>query len=133
MRKSSLFIAFGSIVVIAVLPRCGDGTTDCTQTSTCPSEAGDGPPPLSCDTSKDPKDAPGCLDDRVGVFVNGAQGNDNATGTKAAPFQTIGKALASLGALTRVYVCEGTYAEDVGVGEETDSDRRFFIRYTIGF
>jgi len=119
MRNPSLFIAFGSIVVVALLPRCGDGTTDCTQTSTCPSEAGDGPPPLSCDTSKDPKDAPGCLDDRVGVFVS-PTGNDTNPGTKALPFQTIGKALSSVGALTRVYVCEGTYSEDVAMTPPVD-------------
>ncbi len=119
MRKSSLFIAFGSLVILAFAPRCGSGTTDCTQTSTCPSDASDGPPALSCDTTKDPKDAPGCLDDRVGVFVS-PTGSDTGTGTKAAPFQTIGKALTSVGALTRVYVCEGTYSEDVTIAPPVD-------------
>src|SRR2546421_9839903 len=109
MRNPSLFILFGSLLVVAFVPRCGDGTQDCTQTSTCPSDASDGPPPLSCDTTKDPKDSPGCLDDRVGVFVDGATGKDSNPGTKLQPFQTIGKALTSTGALTRVYVCEGTY------------------------
>lgn len=119
LRKPSLFVVFGSLVIVAFAPRCSSGTQDCTQTSTCPSDASDGPPPLSCDTTKDPKDAPGCLDDRVGVFVSAA-GSDNNPGTKALPFQTIGKALASTGALTRVYVCEGTYAEDVSIAAPVD-------------
>jgi hypothetical protein len=119
MRKSSLFIAFGSVLVVAFLPRCGNGGSDCTQTSTCEAGAPDGPPPLSCDTTKDPKDAPGCLDDRVGVFVS-ATGSDTNAGTKAAPFATIGKALSSVGALTRVYVCEGTYSEDVSITPPVD-------------
>lgn len=120
MRKPSLFIAFGSLVIVAVLPQCGNGTTDCTQTSTCPSDASDGPPALNCDTTKDPKDQPGCLDDRVGVFVDGANGKDSNAGTKEAPFQTIGKALGSVGALTRVYVCEGIYPEDVAITPPVD-------------
>jgi hypothetical protein len=119
LRKPSLFVLFGSLVVVAFAPRCSNGTQDCTQTSTCPSDASDGPPPLSCDTTKDPKDAPGCLDDRVGVFVS-ATGSDTNPGTKAAPFATIGKALTSVGALTRVYVCEGTYAEDVAIAAPVD-------------
>jgi hypothetical protein len=120
MRKPSLFIAFGSLLVVAFLPRCGNGTTDCTQTSTCPSDASDGPPALNCDTAKDPKDQPGCLDDRVGVFVDGANGKDTNAGTKEAPFQTIGKALATTGTLTRVYVCEGIYPEDVAITPPVD-------------
>jgi hypothetical protein len=120
MRNSSLFVLFGSLLIVAFVPRCGDGTTDCTQTSTCPSDASDGPPPLTCDTTKDPKDAPGCLDDRVGVFVDGALGKDANPGTKELPFQTIGKALTGVGALTRVYVCEGTYSEDVTITPPVD-------------
>ncbi|HEX4514571.1 MAG TPA: hypothetical protein VH054_13565, partial [Polyangiaceae bacterium] len=120
MRNSSLFVLFGSLVIVTFVPRCGDGTTDCTQTSTCPSDASDGPPPLTCDTTKDPKDAPGCLDDRVGVFVDGALGKDANPGTKELPFQTIGKALTGVGALTRVYVCEGTYSEDITITPPVD-------------
>jgi len=120
MRKTPvLFFFFGSLGLLAVAPQCSGGSSDCTQTSTCPQEGGDGPPPLSCDTSKDPKDDPGCVDDRVGVFVS-PTGSDTNPGTKSAPFQTIGKALASVGALTRVYVCEGTYAEDVAIMTPVD-------------
>src|SRR6185312_2586199 len=119
MTKSHVFVFFGSALVIALVPRCSSSPQDCTQTSTCPQEGGDGPPPLVCDTSKDPKDDPGCLDDRVGVFVSPA-GSDSNAGTKEAPFQTIGKALASVGTLTRVYLCEGTYAEDVSIAPPVD-------------
>ncbi len=120
LRKPSLFVLFGSLVVVTFAPRCSNGTQDCTQTSTCPSDASDGPGPLSCDTTKDPKDAPGCLDDRVGVFVDSILGKDTNPGTKAAPFQTIGKALSSTGTLSRVYVCEGTYAEDIAIAAPID-------------
>lgn len=120
MRNPSLFVLFGSLVIVAFVPRCGNGTTDCTQTSTCPSDASDGPPPLNCDTTKDPKDQAGCIDNRVGVFVDAANGKDTNAGTKEAPFQTIGKALTGVGALTRVYVCEGAYPEDVAIAAPVD-------------
>jgi hypothetical protein len=120
MRKSSLFVLFGGLVIVAFAPRCGGGGSDCTQTSTCPSDASDGPPPLSCDMTKDPKDQTGCLDNRVGVFVDAANGKDSNAGTKEAPFQTIGKALTSTGSLTRVYVCEGIYPEDVSITPPVD-------------
>ena len=121
MRKTHLLVfLFGSASLFALAaPQCSGGSSDCTQTSTCPQEGGDGPPPLVCDTTKDPKDDPGCIDDRVGVFVS-PTGSDANAGTKAAPFQTIGKALASVGTLTRVYVCEGTYGEDVSMAPPVD-------------
>jgi hypothetical protein len=119
MRKTHVLFFFAPIGILALAPRCGGGSSDCTQTSTCPSEASEGPPPLVCDMTQDPKNAPGCLDDRVGIFVS-PTGSDTNAGTKAAPFQTIGKALASVGSLTRVYVCEGTYAEDVTIAAPVD-------------
>ncbi|HEY1959033.1 MAG TPA: hypothetical protein VGH28_25645 [Polyangiaceae bacterium] len=119
MNKSHVFLFVGSALVLAIVPKCSSSPDDCTQTSTCPQEGGDGPAPLVCDTTKDPKDALGCLDDRVGVFVS-PSGSDTNPGTKAAPFQTIGKALTSVGTLTRVYVCEGTYAEDVSIAPPVD-------------
>ncbi len=119
MAKTHLFVFFGSVVVLAVAPRCSSTPEDCTQTSTCVSDASNEPAPLVCDMTKDPKDEAGCVDDCVGVFVS-PTGSDTNAGTKAAPFQTIGKALASAGALTRVYVCEGTYAEDVSIAAPVD-------------
>ncbi len=43
--KSSAFVVFGSLLVVAFAPRCSNGTQDCTQTSTCTADASDGPPP----------------------------------------------------------------------------------------
>lgn len=72
-----------------------------------------------CDMTMDPKGQPGCLDNRVGIFVS-PMGSDTNPGTKAAPMLTIGHAIASVGMLTRVYVCEGTYAEDISFAPPAD-------------
>jgi hypothetical protein len=103
----------------------GDGST--TTTSSCdgdastPSEAGvplnEAGQPLSCDSSKDPKDSAGCVDDALGVFVDGSGGDDANPGTKAKPLKTIGKAVASAEAAkkSRVFVCEGLYGENLTI------------------
>lgn len=114
------FFLVGSASVVAIAPQCGGGgSTDCTQTSTCPSDAADGPPPLNCNMSADPKDSLGCVDDRVGIFVS-PMGSDMNPGTKEAPVQTIAKGLSIVGMLTRVYVCAGTYAENISLAPPAD-------------
>ncbi len=114
------FFLVGSASVLAIAPQCGGGgSTDCTQTSTCPSDAADGPPPLNCNMSADPKDSLGCVDDRVGIFVS-PMGSDMNPGTKEAPVQTIAKGLSIVGMLTRVYVCAGTYAENISLAPPAD-------------
>lgn len=72
----------------------------------------DGPSiPPGCDTPTDPtKNAEKCLVDAFGAFVS-PSGNDTNPGTRAAPFLTVGKALAS--AKPRVVLCEGEYTESV--------------------
>ena len=74
----------------------------------------DGAPdaPPGCDLGKEPKDSPACVSDAVGVFVS-PMGIDTNPGTKQSPVKSIGKALSLVGSKPRVYVCEGTYAEDV--------------------
>jgi hypothetical protein len=77
------------------------------------SDGGDG---FVCDPKKHPKDDPCVLGEPYGVFVaaqaNG--GNDAAgDGSRASPYATIGTALQHLGGKTRVYVCNGDYAEQV--------------------
>jgi hypothetical protein len=69
-------------------------------------------PPAGCDPAAEPKDAPKCVVSNYGVFVD-ATGVDTNAGTKDAPLKTIGAALGKLAGKTRVYVCEGTYAEHV--------------------
>ena len=69
--------------------------------------------PPGCNPDVDPKDSPACVADSFGIFVDAANGNDTNAGTKEAPVKTIGAALGKVGSLTRVYVCEGTYLEDL--------------------
>jgi len=118
MKKRIAFV-LATIGVASLATRCDSGSSDCTQTSTCPQEAGPDVAPLSCDMTKDPKDDPGCVDDRVGIFVS-ASGSDTNAGTKEAPVQTIAKALSLTTTLKRVYACAGTYAEDVSLSATTD-------------
>lgn len=60
---------------------------------------------------------PACLNDAKAFFVS-PQGNDSGEGTKAQPFKTLGAALGKVSSdKKRIYVCEGTYDEDVRLTE----------------
>ena len=87
--------------------------------STIPDAKTDGdPPPPGCDTPTDPlKNPETCLVESFGVFVSSG-GSDSNDGSKAKPFKTIGKALAS--GKDRVVVCEGTYAESVEIKADVE-------------
>jgi len=82
------------------------GTTDA---------AGDVVVPQNCDLTADITQSPACVDDGIGVFVDATSGSDTNTGSKANPFKTIGKAIVAAGAKPRIYLCDGTYAEDVSI------------------
>ena len=79
----------------------------------------------SCDPTKDPKDEPCVLDGAYGVFVASAGGDAGAgsvgsgvagsDGTAERPYASIGQALANLAGKSRVYVCNGVYAEQVSI------------------
>ncbi|MGO9836459.1 MAG: hypothetical protein ACLP1X_19845, partial [Polyangiaceae bacterium] len=79
----------------------------------------------SCDPTKDPKDDPCVLDGAYGVFVASAGGDAGAEslgsgvavpdGTAERPYASIGQALANLAGKSRVYVCNGVYAEQVSI------------------
>jgi len=69
--------------------------------------------PPGCKPELDPKDSAPCVVDTYGIFVDAAAGLDTNPGTKAAPVKTFAAALAKIGNLPRIYVCEGTYAEHV--------------------
>ncbi len=71
-------------------------------------------PPADCDPTAEPKDAPKCVVNDYGVFVD-ASGSDDSAGTKEAPVKTFDAALKKIGAKPRIYVCEGTYAEHVKI------------------
>jgi hypothetical protein len=95
---------------------------DCLDYGTCevPSGAdgGDGSVvvPADCDLAVSPKDSAACVDDGVGVFVS-PEGADGAAGTKAAPLRSIAEAVAraATSGKPRVYVCEGSYDQNVTV------------------
>lgn len=59
----------------------------------------------------DLKTSPSCVDDRVGLFVDAANGDDDNIGSKSKPMKTLAAALAvgPRQTLGRVLVCEGTY------------------------
>lgn len=59
-----------------------------------------------CNIKLEPKDAPYCLSDVMGVFVS-PNGDDANDGTKAKPFKTFGKAAEKIGQHARIYACEG--------------------------
>jgi hypothetical protein len=69
--------------------------------------------PEGCDPSADPKDAPACVVNEYGVFVDATAGNDSNAGTRESPVKSIGTALGKLSGKPRVYICDGTYAEHV--------------------
>src|ERR1019366_4177548 len=79
----------------------------------------------SCDPTKDPKDEPCVLDSAYGVFVASAGSDAGAEslgsgvagpdGTAARPYASIGQALANMAGKSRVYVCNGVYAEHVSI------------------
>ncbi len=74
-----------------------------------------------CDLTLDPKDSMACVNDTDGVFVDTA-GNDMNNGKMATPVATLTKGLdvAKTRGIGRIYVCEGTYAEDVIVDTAHD-------------
>ncbi|MGH7437345.1 MAG: hypothetical protein ACRENE_16835, partial [Polyangiaceae bacterium] len=69
-----------------------------------------------CDARGGPADASCVTADGLGIFVAPAvSGGDDTSGdgTREHPFATLGFALAHLGGLARVYVCNAAYAEAV--------------------
>jgi hypothetical protein len=75
----------------------------------------------ACDPTKDPKDQPCVVDDAYGIFVS-ASAQDGAASTKADPVKTISDAIAKAVAAgkSRVYVCQGSYAEQVVLDAQHD-------------
>lgn len=62
-------------------------------------------------TPTDPK----CVDDSTALFVSKTTGSTSGDGTKAKPVSSVGLALQRLDDKhRRIYVCEGTYDEDLG-------------------
>ncbi len=116
----------GKVLLVGCLVGCGSDAAVC-DNHACDSDAsiGDGgdagdtgvDASPGCNASADPKDSPACVADGFGIFVDATNGKDSNTGTKEAPVQTITHALdiAKGQNLKRLYVCEGTYGEDVTI------------------
>jgi hypothetical protein len=129
----ALGVLLGSLGAAALGLSCAGPLSDaCDELGTCqaPSgadaRAGDVGAEHACDPTKDPADEPCVLDNALGVFVaatagieGDADGGDaeaespNGDGSMARPYATIAQALANLGGKTRVYVCNGSYGEQV--------------------
>jgi hypothetical protein len=89
-----------------------------------PREAEAGPPP--CDGTNKPSEDACVIDEKFGVFVAPTGNDTTGSGTRAAPYKTIGKGLAQGKADTkRVYACAGIYAETVTIGVATDDAKLF--------
>src|SRR5450432_1248299 len=104
------------LVVPCLLWKCSDSGDQCGDASCDATADGKSPKDSSViDAGQcDPKTNPACVSETFGVSVDGASGNDSNAGTKASPVKTIGHALTILvGSKVRVFVCEGTYPEDV--------------------
>ncbi|MDB4945399.1 MAG: hypothetical protein JWP97_4933, partial [Labilithrix sp.] len=110
----------GMFVVLATgVAACGVGS-DCDfglcAVASAPPDGGDGggqptDPCLANPTASE------CLSDDSAIFVSGPTGAaTGATGARAKPFKTIGAALQALtAAKKRIFVCAGTYPEDVSL------------------
>ena len=71
------------------------------------------PVPPGCDPTADVQTASACVVDSYGVFVDATNGNDGSPGTQKAPLKTVHAALGALTGKPRVYLCDGTYSEQV--------------------
>lgn len=75
----------------------------------------------ACDPTKGPKDNPCVVSDAYGVFVASSVEADAGSeagapdGSMRHPYPTVSGALAHLGGKSRVYVCDGTYHEQVTI------------------
>jgi len=104
---------------------------DATQPETSPDATlnadGDAGTVVPCDPAGDPSVESCLVNEMYGVFVDSVNGNDGAAGTRAQPLKTIGagiakaaSAMASNALLSRVYICDGTYTEQVQLSAATD-------------
>ncbi|MBX3191973.1 MAG: hypothetical protein KF819_33590 [Labilithrix sp.] len=126
MRRSLFWI--GGIVVAA-----GAFGSACSSAADCEADSCAGPPVSpdggeggpDRDTGAPPIDPcvetptdPKCLDEASALFVSASTGNDQTgDGSRSKPYNTVGHALGKIEpGKRRIYVCEGTYAEDLTLG-----------------
>ncbi len=122
-RSAVALAIFGLGRVVGACGSVGNELDCATETTLCGADVDGGSgaeggviTPPGCDLAKSPKDSPACVSDGVGIFVS-PTGSDGATGGKSTPVKSIAKGveLAAARGLPRVYVCEGTYADNAEV------------------
>ncbi|MBK7581328.1 MAG: hypothetical protein IPI67_14075 [Myxococcales bacterium] len=81
----------------------------------------------TCDPTKSPSAEPCLIADDYGVFVSPKGDDTSGTGTKASPYKTLGKALASAGTTGKsVYACDdgGGFSETATLAVTATHDSR---------
>ncbi len=113
-----------SIVLVEADATPSEASTDATLNADADAEAGTVVP---CDPAADPAVESCLVNETYGVFVDSVNGNDGAAGTRAQPLKTIGAGIAKAASamalsslVSRVYICDGTYTEQVQLGASTD-------------
>jgi hypothetical protein len=130
MRQLPWRFIVGSVALAGCSPSvadyCSPGSPECSAPDAAVGDAGrDGgaeaeAAPSGCDPTKPPHDEPCVIEDTFGIFVSPA-GSDVNPGSKSAPTQTIGRAMdLAKAAGKRVYVCDGSYPEQLVVGSSRD-------------
>jgi len=130
MRHLPWRFIVGSVALAGCNPSvadyCSPGSPECSATDAAVGDAGrDGGAeaevaPSGCDPTKPPHDESCVIDDAFGIFVSPA-GSDGNPGSKSAPTQTIGHGMdLAKAAAKRVYICAGSYPEQLVVGSSRD-------------
>jgi hypothetical protein len=124
LSRSCLGFASLSLIALAGCPvtsdaLCDKGTCESAIDATTPEggdSGADGPVVAPRDPCVDKPTAPECVTNDSALFVSKSAA-PNGDGTLAKPFATVSAALAKVTAeKKRVYVCEGTYEEQVAIG-----------------
>jgi uncharacterized membrane protein YgcG len=110
----------------SVADYCSPGSPECSAPDAAAGDAGrDGGAeaevaPSGCDPTKPPYDEACVIDDAFGIFVSLA-GSDANPGLKSAPVRSIGHGMdLAKAAAKRVYICAGSYPEQLMVGSSRD-------------
>jgi hypothetical protein len=128
MGKRAWWLAMGAGVAAcnpSVANYCAPGTPECSPidaatVDAATVDAATGVEAGACDPTKPPIDESCVITETYGVFVS-PSGSDANSGTRAAPVQTIGHGMdLAKAAGKRVYVCTGSFAEQLTVGASRD-------------
>lgn len=122
MKRASFGLFAAGLLGVAGCPAtsddlCARGTCEPTADQTLPGDAGgDGIVVAPRDPCVDDPKAPSCVDEKAALFVSRSADPAVADGSIARPFASIRTALEKVTSdKKRVYVCEGTYEEQVSI------------------